>query len=561
MRFFPLLIFLWCLSSQVVAQLQLDRFYPCVVSTGTTTTIKAEGKFPSWPIELRSDREDISWDLNEESGTIQLTVDPNAHPGVIWFRALDSNSASDLVPLLITNTSVVTETEPNQKRGEANQIDLPISICGRLEKSGDLDGYLFSATAGEQIIATLRGHQILGSPMDAVLQIADADGNILFQEDDTHGLDPSIRFVSPSDGNYLLRVFAFPETPNSTIGYAGSASYLYTLSVCNSDAWIEHFLPLYRPVGNIGSESTNPGETVPVVPVGWSLASNESVQLAPATDISPMTAFVPGKHGWQWIPSTKIQRDDPMVEYLFEASEKAEKTPTATIPFSFSGHIEAQGETDTIEFKVKAGKRYRASIDAKRFGYPIDTTISIVASDSGEVLAKNDDQIRNIYDSAVTFQSKEDATLKALISDTVDSFGPHHAYSLTIQEVTPSFTLTVPSGRFSVKPGEELEVIVAINRLDGFDKEIEILLEPFLEAGINEQITAEPVTSEPKGDSAKTVKLIIKTSQEADYQGYLQITGLPKVDESMEPSKISATHELRPEILVDRQFLNVRKTE
>ncbi|MEC7679715.1 MAG: PPC domain-containing protein, partial [Planctomycetota bacterium] len=198
------------------AQIQLDRFFPCVVTAGTPTKVKAEGKFPVWPIEIICDREDVQWQVGEESGQLEFTVDENAAQGVAWVRVMDKTSSSDLIPLLITNTQTLSETEPNQNPKDANRVTTPICIVGRLEKRGDLDGFRFEAKRDERFNISLTANRILASPMDAVLQISDPKGNVLFQEDDTLGLDPHIRFLCPEDGEYLVRVFAFPETPNST---------------------------------------------------------------------------------------------------------------------------------------------------------------------------------------------------------------------------------------------------------------------------------------------------------------------------------------------------------
>ena len=140
------------------AQIQLDRFFPCAVTAGTPTKVKAEGKFPLWPIEIICDREDVQWQVGEESGQLEFTVDENAAQGVAWVRVMDKTSSSDLIPLLITNTK--PSQKPSQSKPERCESgDHSICIVGRLEK-GDLDGFRFQAKRGERFNISLTANQI-----------------------------------------------------------------------------------------------------------------------------------------------------------------------------------------------------------------------------------------------------------------------------------------------------------------------------------------------------------------------------------------------------------------
>ena len=40
----------------VFAQLEVERLFPCVVSTDSETKVKVEGKFAVWPVEVSCDR-------------------------------------------------------------------------------------------------------------------------------------------------------------------------------------------------------------------------------------------------------------------------------------------------------------------------------------------------------------------------------------------------------------------------------------------------------------------------------------------------------------------------
>ena len=95
------------------------------------------------------------------------------------------------------------------------------TVNGRLAKAGDVDGFAVSLTRGQTLVASLEAERPLGSPMDAVLQVVSPEGLVLAQNDDDVGRDPRIVFEAPSTGTYIVRLFAFPAKPDSSIRFAG----------------------------------------------------------------------------------------------------------------------------------------------------------------------------------------------------------------------------------------------------------------------------------------------------------------------------------------------------
>ena len=167
--------------------------------------------------------------------------------------------------------------------------------------------------ASERFIISLTGNRILASPMDAIIQISDMQGNVLLQEDDTRGLDPVVRFDAPENGDYLLRVFAFPLTPNSTIGYAGAATFCYSIDIAKAEDFIENYLPLHLPKET--SESMPQGSESPASfrarPYGWNLPSGyhlSSLDLPPSRLQQPTPLAKLAGNG---CPSCQSQSQNP----------------------------------------------------------------------------------------------------------------------------------------------------------------------------------------------------------------------------------------------------------
>ena len=54
---------------------------------------------------------------------------------------------------------------------------------------------------------------------------------------------PLLTFTAPREGSYLVRVFCFPEKPNSSIRFAGGADYVYRLTL-TAGPFIDFTMPL-----------------------------------------------------------------------------------------------------------------------------------------------------------------------------------------------------------------------------------------------------------------------------------------------------------------------------
>jgi hypothetical protein len=511
--------------------LQFDRFFPMAVATGGTDIVTAEGKFPTWPVEVICDRSDVAITCAAESGKLNIDVAKDSAPGVAWVRLANPQGMSDLKPLLIVRAPVLAEQEPNGTLRDAAVVALPITMVGRLEKSEDVDGFRINLAAGESLYARVSAKQVLNSNMDAVLQITDLKGNVLMQSDDEVGIDPQLVFVAQQPQQVIARVFAFPETPNSTIGFSGAATYVYALHLTKTPV-VDHFLPLLATQSNLATA------------FGWGLDSVES-KLMPATNVSPVVATTSNGSSWQWLPSLEAFGANPC-ETILEKQEAVSRLPAL-----FSGHISNRYEVDVFRFHAIAEKKMRAKVHSRQLGFPLDSVVTIVDPSDGREIARNDDGKRNDYDAALDFSVKADAELELRISDLADSFGPRHAYSIHVSEIAPSVSLAVASDHFNIKPGESMELPVTVTRQDGFDLKLSVQAQE-LPPGLS----CESVVSEAKGDSSKSVQLKI-TADPTVVVGHFQFRIAAAELDVTEPKTWKARYQLRPEVTYEGLGLTI----
>jgi hypothetical protein len=496
-------------DAATAADISLDRMFPPAATAGATTSVTAEGTFDAWPVRVWCDRGDVVVTASEEPGKLTVKVDDAATPGVAWVRFYDDASASTLVPILIERVAGNVETEPNNEPSEATRVDLPAAILGKLDKANDVDCFIVTAAAGQTLVVDVMANRVLGSPMDGVVQVVDTTGNVLAQSDDDRGLDPQIDFVAPTDGDYVIRLFAFPKEPNSTIGYSGGADYVYRIHATVGPL-VDHVLPLVGPVAVDQEE--------PRRPIGWNLDGDRSVVVSSATEVSPPIASVPDALGWHPIIDGAIgvgtiEVGDVAHFLLPPTGDDAagDGFRIDRLPAIVSGHIDRPGQEIRLRASVVAGTRYRVAVQSQVIGLRLDPVVTVVQTDTGTELARNDDAPGGVGDALAEFTvaAKADGAtaeteIEIRIADLVGGYGIGHAMSVSVFAVQPRVTLSVDSDRFTIAAGGSIELPVKVNRIDGFAEPLTVAV-----VGLPGGVTAAPVVSDATGDSSKDVKLTL----------------------------------------------------
>ena len=126
------------------------------------------------------------------------------------------------------------ETESNDTTKNAQRIELPKIINGRIDRPGDVDVFQFRARAGERIAAEVYGRR-LNSQLDSLLRLTDASGNVLELNDDymlkdehlhtnmmgltTHHADSYLMAEAPKAGTYYVHLADSQRHGGEAYGY------------------------------------------------------------------------------------------------------------------------------------------------------------------------------------------------------------------------------------------------------------------------------------------------------------------------------------------------------
>ena len=480
---------------------------------GQTVEITVQGKLGTPPLSFWSDRPELTASFPEKpEKTFSLTIPESANPGMVMFRITNADGASSLRPFLIGTIPELSETEENERLTDAQKIEtLPATINAALGKNGDVDTYQLSLQQGQTLVAEMSAHRNLGSPMDAVLQLVSEQGFVLSQNDDDQGNDPLLIFEVPETGTYYLRTFGFPATPNSSIRFSGGADWIYRLTI-TTGPYIDHIQPL---------AVTQNSETMAQV-VGWNLQTTTLKLTAQTVEgeipflVNQAANVVP----LNVVPHTVL-------------TETQSNDGIKTIPVTLSGQIMKSGEIDSFQIEGKKGSPLFIKAEARILGSQLDPVLRLTDKD-GKQLTEVDDLAREKYDSQLTYSPKADGPIVIQIRDRFEHGSPRHYYRLTISKPEVGFQLGVAQDHFEFAADEKpLEIPIVITRDNGFNDSIKITVE-----GLPNGLTAEAVTSEPKGDSSKKVTVKLVRGEIESFSGPIRIVG---VSGEESPQTVSAT--------------------
>ncbi len=480
---------------------EVTSLLPSGAQRGTTVEVTAHGKFAAWPVQAWTDRPGIAVTAGSEKGKLSIAVAADAAPGVAWLRLYDGEGASDARPFVVGTLPEAVEQEPNNTPEKAQSLaSSAMVVNGCLQAAGDVDVFAVPLEKGQMLVAALDAHEVLGSPVDAVLQVLAPSGKtVLAYNHDHRGLDPQIVFVAPSDGQYLVRAFGFPSTPNSTIGFAGGNQYAYRL-VLTTAGFVDYSWPL----------AATEGQDARVELFGWNLPDA----------IKGLTVHAAGRQFEIFddrLANVAHLAVEPYCTLVETEPNNAQSPQAIELPATVTGRIDSAGDVDVFAFSGRKGESLAFEVESRSIGYPLDAVLE-VTDGGGKSLAKVDD-VGNQRDPKLTLSLPDDGAYRVSVSDLNRQGSPRHVYRLRALKPKPDFEVTTDAQSYVLTVGKPLEITLSIARQNGFDEPID-----FSVAGLPQNVTCPVVQSPPQGDAAKTVKLALNATDGA-FSGPIRIAG------------------------------------
>ena len=164
------------------------------------------------------------WNLQ---GAELTPPDPRAEPGVHSLAATGKGLVSNRVPFALDTLPEGFDHEPNDTPARAQTVTLPVIMNGRIDRPGDWDVFRFIGKSNDTLVAEVQARR-LGSPLDSVIKLTDAAGNLLAFNDDCEDIEAGINthhadsyFIArlPADGPYFVHIGDTAQQGGPEYGY------------------------------------------------------------------------------------------------------------------------------------------------------------------------------------------------------------------------------------------------------------------------------------------------------------------------------------------------------
>ena len=144
---------------------------------------------------------DVEGDLEQE---IKLPETPAEKIPVFAKRGSESTPSPNW--LRVSAFPNVLEEDLNHSQAQATRSEfVPVAFNGIVAREKEVDWFCFRGKKGEPLEINVFARR-LRSPLDSVIEIRDAKGKTLAQNDDASGPDSALKFSPPEDGDYFLTI-------------------------------------------------------------------------------------------------------------------------------------------------------------------------------------------------------------------------------------------------------------------------------------------------------------------------------------------------------------------
>lgn len=408
---------------------------------------------------------------------IRFIVAPDAVPGVRDFRIITPQGASTVGQIVIARDPVVSEIADNDVAAKAQEIKLPATACGTIEKAEDLDFFKFKVEAGTALTFHVRSQRLLNRlhdmqiRVDPMITLRNATGSTLATSDNYYAGDPLLFHKFDVAGEYLLEI--------RDVRYQGNADWTYSIEI-NNRPFITQALPL----------AVKPGVETKFTLVGYNLPADASPVLnLPAETPAGMRWVSPAVGGQAanefavLVTGLAITAEAPVTAAPAAGAAEANLVATAqpiTIPTVINGRIDILGEIDRFVFEAKAGDKLSFEVLARRAQSGLDPIIRIL-NDKGAALSEVDDmtfhRVSNADSWLESWAAPADGKYLLEIRDLHLRGGPQYTYSIQVTRAEPYFQLEADTDKTLLSPGINAVFYVRGLRKNGFAGDIQLGVE------------------------------------------------------------------------------------
>ena len=412
--------------------------------------------------------EDTKADSKSKSGEtlmVRFYVDADADPGIRDVRIATPRGASTVGQIVLVADPVVYETKNNDTAELAQELNLPITACGRIEKAEDVDFFRFHVDASKTFCFHVtcmrlqdRVHD-LQLHADPILTIRDANGSIVATADNVIYADPLICHTFNREGDYWLEI--------RDVRYQSNAYWEYSIEINELP-----FVSTSFPVGVAANKKAS------LELIGYGIRANSHVDIETGPSKRDGIQKVPTRvSATQTRTIPLVVSEQPLVDEANTLNDSLAESQSIALPCGINGRIATVGDVDYFAFDAKKGERYSFEVFARRVGSSLDSQLRLLDANGNQLQLGDDMRLgkRNYADSWIeNWMAPANGKTILEIRDLHLRGGPSYVYFVQISRSEPYFSLFVDTDKTPVSPGTTGVVFVRAEKKNGFDREIQL---------------------------------------------------------------------------------------
>jgi len=401
---------------------------------------------------------------NTEAGStpIELTIAPDAVPGMREVRVVTPRGTSNAGRIWLGSYPDVSEVEPNSLLSQAQKLDkLPAVLNGQINGGEDVDCFTFQAAAGDTFVFDLVANR-MASGLDGYVGLFDSRGKILQSALEGFERDPRLIHKFKTAGAYTVQV--------RDSMYRGGGNFTYRLTMGK--------VPAVTGMSPMGGKR---GQMVTVNLEGVNLGDMKSMPVQIPAEGTEVTVPVNTPYGTATSPAsfTAGSLDEAVENEPNDAAAQA--TAVAAVPVVLNGRIDKPGDVDLYRIKPAAAGNLAFEINGRRLGSRIDSFLRVLDATGKEVQSNDDAEGK---DSRIVFGVAAGTEYLVEVRSIDRRFGGDVFYRLSIDvPAGPDFTLTMTPTEINIGQSGSTVVTVTIARKNGFGSAVPLKIEG-LPAGV-----------------------------------------------------------------------------
>jgi len=374
----------------------------------------------------------------------QVKIPPTTPLGIYGVRVVTEHGSSNVRLIMVDDLPTVYENNANKTIATAQVLKAPVAVEGACEAES-YDYFKIHAEAGQRLSIECVARR-LGSGLDPVIRLIDAEGHELAYADDDEstGPDGRLTYTFKKAGDYIIEL--------RDIRYAGSATYKYRLRVGD--------FPLLGAPYPMGAQA---GTKSSVQAVGASVSKLDPIKLDVPKEVAGGQMLVSAKYAagqGSGLTTLAVAAGSEIVE--IEPNDDV-ATATPVVPgAAINGRFDKPKDRDFYKLTAKKGDKLRLTGRTRRLGSPTDLFLKLLSADGKSVLVENDDL--GLEESTIDYTVPADGTFILRAEDLLGRGGPQYVYRIEVGAANPGFSLAVDVEKLDIPSGGIGKAKIAVTR-------------------------------------------------------------------------------------------------